>query len=125
MPPDTPSAIFIAGRRRPRFLRSDPRLQNRCLRVFRENLAQGFARSLDREFRQFRNQPFHLARLDFILRDAAWFARNSVNHGWSAPLQLPGTPRRYEYIAIVAVKSLDQLHRSPLNHLTSLTASGP
>src|ERR1017187_9078184 len=120
MPPDTPSAIFIADLpriarplRQPHGRLSGPLFQawRGFLRVFREGFAQGLAGRLDRKFWQFWNQPFHFARLDFILRDAAGLARNRFDHGRRATLQLPGPPCRYQNVAVVAVKSFDQLHR--------------
>src|SRR5271156_3411407 len=56
-----------------------PSLQS-GLRVFREYLIQTFARGDYGQFRNLRNQPFHLAGLDFILGDAARLARSSIDH---------------------------------------------
>src|ERR1700687_4108275 len=80
------------------------------LRVFRENLIQSLARGHYRQFRNLRNQPFHLARLDFILGDAAGFARSGIDHRGCAALQLSCPSRRYQNVAVVAVEPFNQLH---------------
>src|SRR4029077_18672610 len=81
-----------------------------CLRVFREHLVQSLGRGYYWQFRNLRNQPFHLAGLNFILRDAAGFARSGIDHRGCAALQLPCPPRRYQNVAVVAVEPFNQLH---------------
>src|SRR5256885_15240915 len=63
-----------------------------------------------------RNLPLYFAGADFVLRDAARFTGVGVDHRRGAGLELPRAPRCHQDVAIVAVKSLDQLHcDSPLN----------
>src|SRR5215475_9944681 len=74
------------------------RLVKTCIRGFRRGLGN------------FRDQPFNFAGLDFILCDATGLARTGIDHRWSSTLQLPRPPCRYQDIAIVAVKTFDELH---------------
>src|SRR3954468_13767371 len=73
-----------------------------------EQLADRIFRGLER--------PDHVA--DFagfalLLRDAARFARTRVHHGTRPTLQLPCPPCRYQDVAVIAVKSFDELHGLP------------
>src|SRR6476646_6842550 len=54
--------------------------------------------------------PFHLARADFILRNAAWLAGTGIDHRGRTGLQLPRTPCCHKDVPVVAVKAFDQLH---------------
>ena len=76
-------------------------------------LPQGFVESLGSllgSAASFRNFPFHFARLDLVLRDAAGLAGIRVDDGGGAGLELPRTTRRDQDVAIVAVEAFDQLH---------------
>src|SRR5258708_11064697 len=84
------------------------------LSVVPESLIQNFGSLLGRAA-GFRNLPFHLTGANFILRNAAGFARAGVNHRRGAGLKLPGATRGDENVAIVAVEAFDQFHGlSPL-----------
>ena len=61
----------------------------------------------------FRDDPLHFARPDFILCNPARLARMCVNHWRRSALQLPGAPCRHQYVAIIAVKSFNQFHCAP------------
>src|SRR5437879_7364220 len=59
--------------------------------------------------------PLHLARPDFILRNAAGLAGIGVDHRRGARLQLARPPRRHQNVAVVAVEAFNHLHGgSPL-----------
>jgi hypothetical protein len=58
----------------------------------------------------FWNHPLHLAGFNFILRDAAWFARGCLDYWRRATLQLARSARRYQDVPIIAVKPFYQLH---------------
>src|ERR1700675_4718500 len=124
MPPVTPRATFIGSFHRQ--LRAE--LSQRAwgilkhashespsvLGVVPESLIKNLGRLLGRAA-SFRNLPLHLTRADFILRNAAGFARVGLHHRRSAGLKLAGAPRRYQNVAIVAVEAFDQFHGvSPL-----------
>src|ERR1700689_5258476 len=105
MPPVTPSATFMVIRMRSTAER---------LRVVPESLIQNLSGLLGRAA-SFRNLPLHLARADFILRDAARLAGVGLHHRWGSGLQLAGAPRGDQNITIVAVEAFDQFHGlSPL-----------
>src|ERR1700733_3849909 len=121
MPPVTPRATFMgikpAGLRSvsraatptsPRKLRCEGTRQTK-LRVVPENLIERFS-SLLSGAAKFRNFPLHLARSNFVLRDAARFAGVGLNHRRSSRLQLPSTPGGDQNVAIVAVEAFDQFH---------------
>jgi len=59
------------------------------------------------------NFPFHLTRANFVLGNAARLAGTGIDYRRCARLELPRAPRRYKNISVVAVKTLDQLHKGP------------
>src|ERR1700693_1104381 len=106
IPPVTPRATFIVIR---------CRLNAARLRVVSESLVQDFGGLLGGAAR-FRNLPLHLARADFVLRNAAGFAGIGLNHRRGSGLPLAGAAGRDQNIAIVAVEAFDQFHGlSPLH----------
>src|ERR1035438_4297353 len=80
------------------------------LRVLEKHLVECLGGGHYWQFRNLRNQPFHLAGLDFILRYAAGFARSGIDHRGRPPLQLPCPPRCYENVTIVTIEPFNQLH---------------
>jgi hypothetical protein len=73
-------------------------------------LIKRFLGGFDRRFRGFRNDPFHFAGPDFILRDAARFTGTGFNYRRSAALELASPSSGHEDVAIVAIEAFDQLH---------------
>jgi len=73
-------------------------------------LVKRFLSGFHRRFRCFRNDPFHFAGTDFILRDAARFTGTGFDYRRSAALELAGPASGHEDVAIVAVEAFDQLH---------------
>src|ERR1700693_146318 len=81
---------------------------------FSESLIQNFRGLLDGAAR-FGDLPLHLARADFILRNATGFAGVGLDHRRGSGLQLARAPGGDQNIAIVAVEAFDQFHGfSPL-----------
>jgi hypothetical protein len=84
------------------------------LRVVSESLVENIGGLFSRAAR-FGNLPFHFARANLVLRDAAGFAGISLNHGRGSGLQLAGAPGGDQNISVVAVEAFDQFHGfSPL-----------
>src|SRR5580704_7754954 len=82
---------------------------NQQFLVLAQRFVEGFGGLLG-DAASFGNLPLHLAGADFILRDAARLAGISVHHRRCARLELPRTPRRYQYVPVVAVEAFNQLH---------------
>src|SRR5205807_1789652 len=59
---------------------------------------------------QFRDNPLHLAGLDFILGDAARLTGVRVDHGWGSALELASAARRHQNVPVIAVETVHQLH---------------
>jgi hypothetical protein len=73
-------------------------------------LVERFLSGFHRRLRCFRNDPFHFAGPDFVLRDTARFTRTGFDYRRSAAPELAGTASGHEDVAIVAVEAFDQLH---------------
>src|ERR1700757_2776736 len=77
---------------------------------FTHGLIDSFGGNLGGGFWNFGDHPFHLAGADLVLGDAARFAGTGLDDWWSTALQLPGTPRCHQDIAVITVEAFDQLH---------------
>src|SRR5271170_8134488 len=75
-----------------------------------QRLVEHFAHDLDGRLGQLRDDPLHLASLDFVLRDAAGFAGVSFDDRRRTALQLPCAASGYQNVSIVAVEPFNQLH---------------
>src|ERR1035441_11123359 len=106
MPPVTPNAIFIvtpASHAREMGcgnLDADDLVVALPANGFRQNLAGNLRGSLA-------HLPLHLARIDFLLRDAAGLAGVRLHHRMRATLQLAGPPGGGQHLAIIALSSLN------------------
>src|SRR5271163_3800704 len=100
MPPVTPRATFMVIRC------GQPQ---RRLRVVPESLIQHLRGLLGRAA-SFRDLPFHFARADFILGNAAGLTGIGLHYRRRSGLQLAGSPGRDQNVAIVAVETFDQFH---------------
>src|ERR1017187_432820 len=111
MPPVTPNAIFIVTP-------ASHAREMGCENLDADDLvvalpANGFRQNLAGNLRgSFAHLPLHLAGINFLLRDAAGLAGVRLHHRMRATLQLAGPPGGDQYIAILAIESIIQLHRS-------------
>src|SRR5512146_2281529 len=83
-------------------------------RQTRSLLGDGFVEELfgggNRRLGSFRDEPLDLARLDFVLGNAAWLAGIGADDGARSGLELARTASRDQDVAVVAVEAFDQLH---------------
>src|SRR5258705_9476050 len=80
------------------------------LGVGRAALLESFTGQVDGGLGSLRDDPFHLAGADFILRDSAGLAGAGFHDRRSAALQLAGTAGSDENVAVIAVEAFNQLH---------------
>src|SRR5450759_4578396 len=80
--------------------------------VAADGMVQDLAGRLHRSFYNLRNLPFHSAGLDFFLGYTAGLARVRLYYGTGAILQLTRAARSHQNIPVIAVKPLNQFHRS-------------
>src|SRR5215831_15591522 len=77
--------------------------------ILPESLVESF-RGLFGGAAGFGNFPFHLARANFILRDATGFAGVGVDDGRCTRLELASTASCHQDVPVIAVEAFDQLH---------------
>jgi hypothetical protein len=55
----------------------------------------------------------HLSGIDLFLSNTAGFVGVGADQWGSARLELPRAPRRHEYVSVIAVETIDQVHALP------------